>query len=142
MIAIISIIFILGYAAIALEHPIKINKAATAIVTAAICWALFALLTDDKHAAVEGLTEHLGEVSGILFFLLGAMTIVELIDAHDGFRIITDMITTRSASKLLWIITIITFFLSALLDNLTTTIVIVSLLRKLTADKERRLLFV
>jgi NhaD family Na+/H+ antiporter len=141
MIAIISIIFILGYAAIALEHPIKINKAAIALVTAAVCWALFALFTEDKHAAVEGLTEHLGEVSGILFFLLGAMTIVELIDAHDGFLIITDKIQTTNKKKLVWIVSLITFFLSAVLDNLTTTIVLISLLRKLIDNRQDRLLF-
>jgi len=141
MILIISIVFILGYVAIALEHPIKINKAASALVTAAVCWALFALMTNDVHTAVEGLTEHLGEVSGILFFLLGAMTIVELIDAHDGFFIITNKIQTTNKKKLVWIVSIITFFLSAVLDNLTTTIVLISLLRKLIGNKQERLLF-
>ena len=85
--------------------------------------------------------EQLGEISGILFFLLGAMTIVELIDAHDGFQIITDRIKTKNTVKLLWIIGIITFFLSAILDNLTTTIVIVSMLRKIILDREQRLFF-
>lgn len=110
MVILISIIFIAGYVAIALEHPIKINKAASALVTAAVCWALFALMTSDTHSAVEGLTEHLGEVSGILFFLLGAMTIVELIDAHDGFLIITNKIQTTNKKKLVWIVSLITFF--------------------------------
>jgi Na+/H+ antiporter NhaD/arsenite permease-like protein len=141
MIAIISIIFILGYAAIALEHPIKINKAATALVIAAVCWAIFALSTDNKHEAVESLTQHLGEVAGILFFLLGAMTIVELIDAHDGFLLITNRIQTTNKKKLVWIVSIITFFLSAVLDNLTTTIVLISLLRKIIGDKKERMLF-
>ena len=138
----IIITFILGYFAITFEHSIKINKAATALVTGVICWTIYIVFQPDKHLVTEQLMEHLGEVSGILFFLLGAMTIVELIDAHDGFQVITDRIKTKNAVKLLWIIAFITFFLSALLDNLTTTIVIVSLLRKLIADKEKRLFFV
>lgn len=138
----IIITFVLGYFAITLEHSIKINKAATALVTGVICWTIYILFQTDKHLVSEQLMEHLGEVSGILFFLLGAMTIVELIDLHDGFQIITDRIKTRSTVKLLWIVSFITFFLSAVLDNLTTTIVIVSLLRKLIADKEQRLFFI
>ncbi len=138
----IIITFIIGYFAITLEHSIKINKAATALVTGVICWTIYILFQPDKHLVTEQLMEHLGEVSGILFFLLGAMTIVELIDAHDGFQIITDKIKTKSAVRLLWIISIITFFLSAILDNLTTTIVIVSLLRKLITDKQQRLFFI
>ncbi len=141
MVLIISLIFIAGYAAIALEHPLKINKAATALVTAAVCWAIFALLTPDKNFAVHYLSEHLGEVAGILFFLLGAMTIVELVDAHDGFEIITSKIKTTNKKKLVWLVGTITFFLSAALDNLTTTIVIISLLRKLMPDRKDRLLF-
>src|SRR3954464_9634732 len=123
MVLLIAILFIVGYLAIALEHPIKINKAATALVIAAVCWAIFALFSNDKHAVVDLLQEHLGNLSGILFFLLGAMTIVELIDAHDGFIIITNRIQTTNKQKLVWIISVITFFLSAVLDNLTTTIV-------------------
>ncbi|HEX6172121.1 MAG TPA: sodium:proton antiporter NhaD [Chitinophagaceae bacterium] len=138
----IIITFILGYLAITLEHNIKINKAASALVTGVICWTIYILFQSDKHLVSEELMEHLGEVSGILFFLLGAMTIVELIDLHDGFQIITDRIKTRSTTKLLWIVSFITFFLSAVLDNLTTTIVIVSLLRKLIVDKEQRLFFI
>ena len=141
MITAICIIFILGYIAIALEHPLKINKAASALVTAALCWSVYALFSDEGHGAVEYLTGHLGEVSGILFFLMGAMTIVELIDAHDGFYIITSRVKTTDKRKLVWMIAFITFFLSAALDNLTTTIVIVSLLRKIIADKEERLMF-
>jgi len=138
----IILTFIIGYIAITLEHSIKINKAATALVTGVICWTIYILFQNDKHLVSEQLMEHLGEVSGILFFLLGAMTIVELIDAHDGFQIITDKIKTKSAGKLLWITSFITFFLSAVLDNLTTTIVMVSLLRKLIADKQQRLFFI
>lgn len=141
MIIAICIIFILGYAAIALEHPIKVNKAASALVTAALCWSVYALFSDDGHGASEYLTGHLGEVSGILFFLMGAMTIVELIDAHDGFFIITSRIKTTDKKKLVWLIAFITFFLSAALDNLTTTIVLVSLLRKIIPNKEDRLMF-
>lgn len=141
MITTISIIFILGYVAIALEHPLKINKAASALLTAAACWSVYALMSDNGHEAAEYLTGHLGEVSGILFFLMGAMTIVELIDAHDGFFIITSRIKTTKKRKLVWLIALITFFLSAALDNLTTTIVLVSLLRKIIADKEDRLMF-
>lgn len=137
----IILTFIIGYFAITLEHTIKINKAASALVTGVVCWTIYILAQEDKHVVTEQLMEHLGEVSGILFFLLGAMTIVELIDAHDGFQVITDRIKTKSAIKLLWIVAIITFFLSAVLDNLTTTIVIISLLRKLIADKEQRLFF-
>ncbi len=141
MVIAICIIFILGYVAIALEHPIKINKAATALVTAALCWSLYALLSGNSELASEQLTSHLGEVSGILFFLMGAMTIVELIDAHDGFYLITSRIKTSNKKKLVWLLAFITFFLSAVLDNLTTTIVLVSLLRKIIADKEERLMF-
>lgn len=141
MITIIAIIFIIGYIAIALEHPLKVNKAATALITGVLCWTIFALLADDSHSASHLLTEQLGEVAGILFFLLGAMTIVELIDAHDGFEVITSRITTTSKKKLVWIIGLLAFFLSAVLDNLTTTIVLVSLLRIIVPDKKDRLLF-
>ena len=131
----------MGYAAIALEHPLKINKAATALITGVLCWTIFALYANDKQAPAHLLTENLGEVAGILFFLMGAMTIVELIDAHDGFEIITTRINTTSKRKLVWIIGFITFFLSAVLDNLTTTIVLVSLLRIIIPEKKDRLLF-
>jgi Na+/H+ antiporter NhaD/arsenite permease-like protein len=139
--ATIVTIFILGYAAITLEHSIKINKASSALVTGILCWAVYVLSGVDVHSANYALAEHMGELSGILFFLLGAMVIVELIDAHDGFDIITSQITTSSKRKLLWIVSTIAFFLSALLDNLTTTIVVVTLLRKLIADRDDRLLF-
>jgi Na+/H+ antiporter NhaD/arsenite permease-like protein len=136
----ICIIFILGYIAIVFENSLRINKAATALITAALCWSVYALLGNSAHAAGE-LAGHLGEVSGILFFLMGAMTIVELIDAHDGFYLITSRIETTSKKKLVWLLAVITFFLSAVLDNLTTTIILVSLLRKIIADKEDRLMF-
>ena len=142
MILLISVIFVLGYVAITLEHPIKINKAATALLTGVLCWSVFALFTGNKHLVVENLLEHLGELSGILFFLMGAMTIVELIDAHDGFEMIKEKIQTRSKKKLVWLVSGFTFFFSAILDNLTTTIVMVSLLRKMIPNKKERLLFV
>lgn len=137
----IIIIFILGYLAIALEHPIRINKAASALITGVLCWTVYIINAPDAHHVNEQLLEHLGDISGILFFLLGAMTIVELIDAHDGFHIITQRINTTSKRKLLWLVCLITFFLSAVLDNLTTAIVMVSLLRKMIAEKDVRLLF-
>ena len=126
MTSIILIIFIIGYAAIAFEHGIKINKAATALITGVLCWTIYIIASENKHLVSEQLTEHLGELSGILFFLLGAMTIVELIDAHDGFDLITNRITQTKKSKLLWIVCLLAFFLSPILDNLTTTIVMVT----------------
>lgn len=168
-------VFVLGYAGIAFEHPLKVNKTAVALVTGILCWTLFMLSTPgdslvaseawqhflailtleegQQSVAAMGLevlhrefvlfqmTEHLAEISQILFFLLGAMTIVELVDSHQGFRFITDRIQTRNPAKLLWMICWVAFFLSSILDNLTTSIVMVSLLRKLIGDREMRLLF-
>lgn len=128
--------------AIAFEHPTGINKTASALLTGVLCWVVYIMGSADKGLVSEELYEHLGQISGILFFLLGAMTIVELIDAHDGFDVITSKIKTTDQRKLLWIISIITFFLSAVLDNLTTTIVMISLLRKLISDKKTRMFFV
>ena len=138
MAIIIIVIFILGYAAIAFEHTIRLNKAATALVTGVLCWTVYILLVDDKEAVTEQLSHHLGDLSQILFFLMGAMTIVELIDAHDGFYIVTSRIKTTNKRKLMWIIALLSFFFSAVLDNLTTTIVMISLVRKLVADKNDR----
>ncbi len=135
------IVFILGYAAIAFEHDLKIDKAAAALVTGVLCWALFIFGGADIHETSHALLEHVGEISSILFFLLGAMTIVEVIDSHAGFTIITDKISTKNIVKALWIICLMTFFFSAILDNLTTSIVMISLLRKLIKNKERRWLF-
>lgn len=139
--AIILVIFLLGYLAITLEHNININKAATALLAGGLCWTIYVMYSPDAHAVNHHLEEHLSEISGILFFLLGAMVIVELIDAHDGFDIITERIRTTEQKKLMWMICLITFFLSAVLDNLTTTIVMVSLLRKIIGGREQRLLF-
>lgn len=163
----IIIVFVLGYLAIALEHPLKVDKAASALLLGVLCWTLFVLgvhevpavhlgeftlfananpdlMEDQLRSAFmeQGLLHHLSDIANILFFLLGAMTIVELIDAHEGFSVITDRITTTSKVKLLWIVGLLTFFLSAMLDNLTTTIVMVSLLRKLIDDKNTRWMFV
>jgi Na+/H+ antiporter NhaD/arsenite permease-like protein len=147
----ILVVFVLGYVFIALEHTFKIDKAAIALLTGTVCWALFItgggdlVTTLGGHAATElineGLKEHLADIAEILFFLLGAMTIVELIDAHEGFTVITDRIKTTNRVKLVWILSLLTFFLSAALDNLTTAIVMGALLRKIMAKKEDLWLF-
>jgi Na+/H+ antiporter NhaD/arsenite permease-like protein len=142
MITLLITIFIIGYIAIAFEHSININKSASALLTGVLCWTVYVLMSTNALAISHQLTENLGELSGILFFLMGAMTIVEIIDAHDGFEVITSRITTTNKIKLLWIICALSFFLSAVLDNLTTTIVMVSLLRKLIDNKNDRLFFV
>ncbi|MBT1698917.1 sodium:proton antiporter NhaD [Fulvivirgaceae bacterium PWU4] len=173
---VIIAVFLLGYILIAFEHPLKVNKTATAIITGVLCWTLFMFSTptdtlqqsahyslfktglktemgesgfaalDASHLFQEFVTHelgrHLASIAEILFFLLGAMTIVELIDAHQGFRFITEKIRTRDPRKLLWVICWVTFFLSAILDNLTTTIVMVSLIRKLIPEKQLRMLFI
>ena len=141
MLTLMIVIFVLGYLAIALEHPVKVDKAASALITGVLVWTLFVLSGADQHFIEEQLLHHLSEISSILFFLLGAMTIVELVDAHEGFSIITDKISTKNRVKLLWIVSVLTFFFSAALDNLTTTIVMVSLLRKLIDDKYERWFF-
>ncbi|HEX4870265.1 MAG TPA: sodium:proton antiporter NhaD [Moraxellaceae bacterium] len=140
-------VFVLGYLMIAFEHPLNINKAASALLTAVATWTLLVLGAEailpggSSHTVVHALREHLGEIAEILFFLMGAMTIVELVDAHDGFKVITDRITTTRKVSLLWLIGLITFFLSAALDNLTTTIVMISLLRRLVAEPRERWFF-
>jgi Na+/H+ antiporter NhaD/arsenite permease-like protein len=139
--ALLIFVFVAGYIAIAFEHPLKINKAAPALITGVVCWTIYILQSDSAHTVSESLLLHLGEISSILFFLLGAMTIVELIDSHNGFDIITQKINTSSKSTLLLIIAVLAFFLSALLDNLTTAIVMTSLCSKLLHKKEDRLWF-
>ncbi|MBL0356255.1 MAG: sodium:proton antiporter NhaD [Chitinophagaceae bacterium] len=139
--ALLILVFIAGYVAIAFEHPLKINKAASALITGVLCWTIYILHSNAVHTVSEELLHHLGEIASILFFLLGAMTIVELIDSHDGFDIITQKIKTTSSQKLLLIITALTFFLSALLDNLTTAIVMTSLCSKILSKKEDRVWF-
>ena len=164
------VVFVLGYLAIALEHPLHVDKAIPALAIGTLMWVLYIFGANDiftaglseawnsfalsgdghgelgiqamRHFIVEKeIIHHLGEISEILFFLLGAMTIVEVIDNHDGFKIITDKIKTLKKVKLLWILSFLTFFMSAALDNLTTTIVMVALLRKLISDKETRWFF-
>lgn len=161
------VVFVIGYLAIALEHPIKIDKAASALLIGSITWTIFALgadqilegsvmfqqylseyailnggaTTDASHYVTHELGHHLAEISEILFFLLGAMTIVELIDAHEGFGLITSRINTTNKVKLIWILSVLTFFLSAVLDNLTTAIVMSALLKKLIKDKQDLWLF-
>ena len=137
----ILIVFVIGYVVIAFEHLLKLNKAASALITGVVCWTLYVLHSDSSEKVSEQLLHHLGEIASILFFLLGAMTIVELIDSHNGFNIITEKIRTTSKQRLLFIVTIITFFLSALLDNLTTSIVMSSVCSKLLREKEDRLWF-
>lgn len=141
MIIALIVIFVLGYFFITIEHNIKINKAAIAVVTGVLCWTFFILLYPDTTFVSKQLAEHLSDISQILFFLIGAMTIVELIDSHGGFEVITDRIHTKNKRKLIWIIGLISFFLSAVLDNLTTTIVMIALTRKLIHDKNDRLIF-
>ncbi len=135
------LVFVLGYAAIAFEHQLKLNKAASALITGVLCWTIYILQTDSPPTVTEELLHHLGEIASILFFLLGAMTIVELIDSHNGFDIITQQIKTTSKAGLLLFIAVLTFFLSALLDNLTTAIVMTSLCTKILSEKEDRLWF-
>lgn len=137
----VLITFIIGYTAITLENSFKINKAAIALVTGVVCWVFYIFSVPDIHTVSHTLLIQVGDISGILFFLLGAMTIVELIDAHNGFDIITRKITTSNKRKLLWTVSTLAFFLSALLDNLTTTIVMITLIRKLISDKDTRLFF-
>lgn len=150
MYVLMALVFVLGYLAIALEHPLRINKAATAILTGALVWTVLMLGMDSifpdagehgHEGLVHHLLEHLGEIGSILFFLMGAMTIVELVDVHEGFRVITDRINTTKKYSLLVVICVLTFFMSAALDNLTTTIVMCALLRKLIKDKETLWIF-
>lgn len=138
----VAAIFVFGYLLIVLEHQINLNKSASALLTGVFCWSIYIISSSNSHFVNQQLIEHLGEISGILFFLIGAMTIVELIDAHDGFEVITNVITTSSKRRLLWITGFLTFILSAVLDNLTTTIVMVTILRKLIADKNERMMFI
>jgi Na+/H+ antiporter NhaD/arsenite permease-like protein len=139
MLILIVVSFCIGYLAIATEHFIKIDKAASALVMGTICWVIYAIYHSHNMPLVETqLMHHIGEISGILFFILGAMTIVELIDSHEGFDIITNSITTKSKRNLLWIIGALAFFLSAVLDNLTTTIVMVSMCGKIIDDQKDR----
>jgi Na+/H+ antiporter NhaD/arsenite permease-like protein len=141
MLTILIVIFVVAYAAIALEHPIKVNKSASALIGAGLLWTVYAMFTGDHHLVSEQLGESLMGTAQIVFFLLGAMTIVEVVDAHNGFEVITSRIKTTSLVSLLWLIGFVTFFLSAVLDNLTTTIVMISLIKKLLDKHDDRLFF-
>jgi len=141
MLTALVIVFVLAYAAIALEHPIKINKSASALIGAGLLWTIYAMSSADAHLVGEHLSESLMGTAQIVFFLMGAMTIVEVVDAHNGFEVITSRIKTTKLTTLMWLVGFVTFFLSAILDNLTTTIVMVSLMKKLLAKREDRLFF-
>lgn len=135
-------VFCIGYLAIALEHPIKIDKAASALFTGVLLWVMLIFSgVGGEHGPHDALVHHLFDIASILFFLLGAMTIVEVVDAHNGFSTITDRIHTKSLVNLAWIFALVTFFMSAVLDNLTTSIVMISLARKLIPDVKTRWLF-
>jgi Na+/H+ antiporter NhaD/arsenite permease-like protein len=149
MLTSVVICFIIGYVLIVLEHPLKLDKSVPALLMGSLTWALISvghleILGPDHHitSLENGLLHHLGKTAEILFFLLGAMTIVELVDLHKGFSPITSLVKTKNKIALLWITSLIGFFLSSILDNLTTTIVMVSLLRKLITTREERLYFV
>lgn len=162
MLILMTVAFIIGYACIALEHPLKVNKSATALILGIVMWSLFVMgdpasypvyssfldyqALNQKSTFISWIThthlvEHLGATAEILFFLLGAMTIVEIIDGHNGFSIITDRIKATKKTHLLWVIGFITFFMSAVLDNLTTSIIIITLLRKLIDNQRDRWVF-
>lgn len=135
------VVFVLAYAAIALEHPLKINKSASALVGAGLLWTIYAVATGDASKVGGELGESLMGTAQVVFFLMGAMTIVEVVDAHNGFEVITKRIKTQKLSTLMWLVGFVAFFLSAILDNLTTTIVMVSLMKKLLDQREDRLFF-
>ncbi len=171
MLTALLVVFVIGYMAIALEHPIKIDKTASALLLGMLMWIIYAFGAESLVPAAAGehflrfveenpslaneslahqalqfilsvsIIEHLGDITQTLFFLIGAMTIVEMVDVHGGFRVITDRITTRNKRSLLWIISFVTFFMSAILDNLTTTIVMIMLLRKLVKDQSERWMY-
>ena len=141
MITALIIVFTLAYAAIALEHPIKVNKSASALVGAGLLWTIYAVATNNPEVVSHELSETLVGTAQIVFFLMGAMTIVEVIDAHNGFDVVTRRIKTTQLSSLVILVGVVTFFLSAILDNLTTTIVMVSLVKKLLEKRSDRLLF-
>lgn len=135
-------IFLISYLAIALEHPLGISKSASALFAAGVLWTISFALNGATPDTMRQLDEFLTSAAKIIFFLMGAMAIVEVIDAHDGFEIVTTRLRASSLTSLLVSISVVTFFLSAILDNLTTTIVMVSLIRKIIDDRESRLLFV
>ncbi len=164
MTSIIILIFVIGYLSITLEHPLKLDKTVPALIMASLIWAVLAIGfhygwfsvidthenvfnfisggIEAEHGFENTLLHHLGKTSEILVFLIGAMTIVEIIDLHSGFEVLKGAVHTKSKLKLLWIIGILAFILSAIIDNLTATIVLVTLLRKLIKNKDERLWYV
>ena len=134
------LLFAAGYVCIALEHKLKINKSAVALVMCGAIWSVFSLMGHDRQIGQE-LVDHLGSTCEILVYLIGAMTIVDLIDTHGGFSAITARITTRKKHRLLWLLVSITFFMSAALDNMTTAIIMIMLLRRLIRDPKERSTF-
>ena len=144
-------VFCIGYFFIAIESVTRINKAAIALLMMVVCWTLFMLDPgsylaavvdgDVTHVVGEVIGDHLGSTSTTLFFLMGAMTIVELVDQNGGFNFVRDTLQTRSKKKLLWRIAFMTFFLSAILDNLTTSIVMIMILRKLVSSQKERMIY-
>jgi len=141
MLTALVLIFVVAYAAIAFEHPLKINKSASALVGAGLLWSIYAVSAADPHVVGEQLNESLISTAQIVFFLMGAMAIVEVVDAHNGFEVITSRIKTTQLASLMWLVGFVTFFLSSILDNLTTTIVMVSLMKKLLDKRGDRLFF-
>ncbi|MBJ6369771.1 sodium:proton antiporter NhaD [Snuella sedimenti] len=161
--SLIILVFVMGYLAITLEHSLKMDKLVPALIMMAICWATIALGLDSftqwfdsaKHALLDGfgsytseekmhlmeetLLHHLGKTAEILVFLLGAMTIVEIIDYFDGFSTIKDFVKTKKKVKILWVFSILAFILSAIIDNLTATIVLISILQKIVKDRNVRI---
>src|SRR4051794_5560350 len=133
--SVIATIFVIAYAAIALEHPIKVNKSASALVGAGVLWTVYAVFSGDPALVEQQLNESVSSTAQIVFFLIGAMTIVEVIDAHNGFEVITSLIRTRKQVTLMWIISFVTLFLSAAVDNLTTTIVMITLMKKISNNR-------
>ncbi len=137
----VSLLFVAAYAAIALEHPLKINKSASALIAAGLLWTVYGVWLNNPAVLNHQLGESLMGTAQIVFFLMGAMTIVEVVDAHNGFEVITSRIKTKQLSHLMWMVGCVTFFLSAILDNLTTAIVMVSLMKRLLDRREDRLFF-
>ncbi|RII26791.1 MAG: sodium:proton antiporter [Geobacter sp.] len=141
MLTALSVIFVFAYLAIALEHPIKVNKSASALIGAGLLWIVYAVLSGNHVLVGDQLSQSLAAIAQIVFFLIGAMTIVEVVDAHNGFEVITSRIRTTRLSSLMWLVGFVTFFLSSVLDNLTTTIVMISLIKKLLDRQDDRLFF-
>lgn len=140
MIALLLIIFILGYLMIASEHLLGINKATFALIMSALLWAVYSLGSHDPSISPE-MVEALGDTCEIVVFLIGAMTIVELIDRYGGFRILVERIHASDKRKLMWILALVAFFLSSVLDNMTTTIIMVMMLRRMLHDQKERWIF-